>query len=133
MSQRAHWRMLVDGAIAAEGDTLVAARDSITLAAAVGPLAAGNHVVRVVADTLGAITETNETNNSITQTFAVVHVTLAVGDIPHMLALSGAWPNPSSGRANFSLDLPHESPVELSVLDVQGRIVWNVPTRAFGA
>src|SRR5207249_5107637 len=82
---------------------------------------------RVVIDALGAITETNEGNNALMQKLTVVSGTgvLAVDPVPLKLSLSGVYPNPSSGGAALTLELPHEGAVEFSVYDVQGRQVWS--------
>lgn len=133
-SNRSRWRMVLDGATVAEGDTLVAARDSITLSANLGTLVQGPHVLRVVADTLRQVTEPVETNNALTQSFTVLHGVLDAGaDVPRVLALSSAWPNPASGRASFSLEMPREAEVSMSVVDLQGRRVWDTATRPMGA
>src|SRR5262249_22632747 len=63
------WRLLIDGALAAEGDTLVGALDSVTVTRVLPSPSAGRHAWRVVADTLGTVTETDETNNAITQSW----------------------------------------------------------------
>ena len=48
------------------------ARDSVQISVTVGPnLAAGTYSIRVKADTLSAVVETNETNNASTRTLAV--------------------------------------------------------------
>ena len=95
-------------------------------------LAAGNHTLRVVVDTLGALVETNETNNATTRTLTVVGGT-AGGPLPCLLALSPPLPNPSAGAVAFTLDLPRAGPVEFTVGDLLGRRVWEAPARALGA
>ncbi len=135
-----HWVLLLDGAIAAQGDTLEAGSDSCAFVwASPAPLAAGNHVARVVLDTLSNAgfsspnVETNENNNASTLSFSVA-ATLAVGDgAPRALALSNAWPNPAVGRASFALELPAPASVDLAIHDLQGRAVWHQGARSLGA
>jgi hypothetical protein len=47
--------------------------------------------------------------------------------------VSAAFPNPTRGGATFSLVLPTAQEVSLSVLDIQGREVWRVPSRRYDA
>lgn len=130
-----HWTLAADGAqVLAEGDTLIAARDSVTITRTLPPsLGAGMHVLRVTADTLGAVVETCEANNAFTGTIEVVpgNGTSAVGDATvRELALGNAWPNPSAGTVGFALALPRGGDVSFAVLDVQGRQVWRArPSR----
>ncbi|HEV2105875.1 MAG TPA: PKD domain-containing protein, partial [Candidatus Eisenbacteria bacterium] len=132
-SSYVHWQLLLDGAAIAQGDTLVAALDSVALSATVGPLAQGPHVVHVAVDTLAELVETNEANNDTTATIQVVHGVLGVPDLPRVLALSAARPNPSRGAVDMGLDLPRDADVDVLVSDVQGRAVWSQPPRAYGA
>lgn len=70
-----HWVLRGDNTVLAQGDTLVGARDSLTVLAWGPPaLPAGSHVLRVTADTLSAtpVVETNEANNAAVRTMAVV-------------------------------------------------------------
>ena len=127
------WRLIADGMLLAEGDTLVPGSDSVRVERTIAPvLAAGNHTLRVVVDTLGALVETNETNNATTRTLTVVGGT-AGGPLPRLLALSPPLPNPSAGAVAFTLDLPRAGPVEFTVGDLLGRRVWEAPARALGA
>ena len=67
-----HWEILAGNAILAQGDTLVAALDSLTISAKVAPsLLRGTYTLRVVADTTGKVTETNETNNAALSTIVI--------------------------------------------------------------
>jgi hypothetical protein len=128
-----HWQLVAGGAVLAEGDTLVPALDSVLVVRELPPsLAAGDHGVRVVVDSAGAIVETDEDDNAATRTVTVVEDPLAVGDPPAGLRLSAAWPNPSPGRVEFALELPAESVVEFAVFDVAGRQVGGERARAFG-
>jgi len=128
-----HWRLIADNTTLAEGDTIVAGLDSVQVTVVLPPvLAAGNHVLRVAADTLKTVVETNETNNGVARTITVVNGdgTLGVAPPPLVFALSGATPNPAPGSVTFALQLPAESGVSLDVMDITGRRVWSdVPGR----
>lgn len=129
-----HWQLVAGGVVLAEGDTLVPALDSVLVVRELpAALAAGEHVVRVVADSAGAIVETEEADNAATRTLLVVEDVLAVEDAPSRLRLSAAWPNPSPGAVAFTLELPEESPVEFAVFDVAGRQVGGERPRVLGA
>lgn len=58
---------------------------------------------------------------------------IAEPDLPKILALSGPWPNPGRGRISFSLELPEDATVHLSVLDVAGRLVSSLPDHTLPA
>jgi glucose/arabinose dehydrogenase/PKD repeat protein len=132
------WRFTADDSqLLAEGDTLVGARDSVTVTRTLPPsLTAGMHTLRIAVDTLGAVVETSEVNNAFTGTIEVVegNGTVAVGDAPvRELSLGNAYPNPVAGTVGFALALPRESEVSFAVLDVQGREVWRMPDQALPA
>lgn len=130
-AHRSRWRIVLDGVTAAEGDTLVERLDSLFVSATVPPLALGSHVARFVADTLGGVVEPDESNNAVTRTFEVIPVVAGVGDAPRVLALSGAYPNPTAAQVAFALDLPFDRDVIFSILDLQGRTVWSQGTRGY--
>ena len=65
------WRLRAGAALVAEGDVIVPALDSVAISVKRGPLTAGNQVIRLVADTLGTVPETNEGNNAKTRTLAI--------------------------------------------------------------
>ena len=123
-----HWALTAGGATLAQGDTAIAALDSVvfqrSLTVALPP---GEYALRLRADSLNAVPETNEANNASMGDLVVTGTTLAVGDGPLTLALSNPWPNPTAGHARLELTLPAESRVSFSVLDVQGRVVWELP------
>ncbi len=120
------WRIAAGGITLAEGDTLVDAADSVSITAAIDPvLVAGDYDLRVAVDTLEAVVETNEANNGSTQPLTIFAAPVSVGPAIHGLALSNAFPNPSAGRVRMGLSLPHESLVEFTVHDLQGRMVWR--------
>jgi hypothetical protein len=130
------WRLSADGVTTlAEGDTLVPALDSVLVTANVPPLlAAGTHLVRVTADTLGGIVEPDEANNGAVTAVTVIEGTTGVTDgPPTALRLSGAFPNPASGDVSWTLELPSASRVAWTVHDVAGREVWRSPVAAHGA
>jgi glucose/arabinose dehydrogenase len=67
------WRLIAGANLLAEGDTLVPALDSVTVAVTLPPaLAPGTWDVRAVADTLAGVVETDETNNAATCRITVV-------------------------------------------------------------
>jgi glucose/arabinose dehydrogenase len=125
-----HWTLVADGAqLLAEGDTLIGARDSVTVTRTLLPsLTAGMHVLRITADTLGAVVETTEVNNVFTGTIEVVPgsgTTGVEGGLPAALDLSPAWPNPTHDGIALTLALPVAAEVRFSVHDIQGREVWR--------
>lgn len=129
------WRLIADGTMLAEGDTLVQPHDSVTINVTVPPsLAPGTYTLRLVADTLQAVRDIDKTNNASTRTLTVAGPALAVtpGVSAH-LALSSAYPNPSGGRVEFALELPRESRVAFDVLDLAGRSIWSEAGHAMGA
>jgi hypothetical protein len=84
--------------------------------------------MRIVADTLGTLTETVESNNAMERNVDVEpNTALDVGPGSLVLALSGAFPNPTLGGVAFTLELPSRSPVGFEVVDVQGRSIWSGP------
>src|SRR6185436_697573 len=132
-SPRSRWRLMADTTLIAEGDTALAARDTIRIARVLPPtLAAGTYVLRVVVDTLGGVVETNETNNGFAKTITVVGPATSVEDGPR-LALSSPYPNPTRSGTRLALDLPAATMVEFEVLDIQGRSVWSTGSRVLGA
>lgn len=134
---RSHWIFAADGVtVLAEGDTVVAALDSVEIVRSVPPvLAVGPHVLRVTADTLGAVVETDEPNNGRSGTIVVVDGP-GTTDAPaavRRLALSAPFPNPAAGRTRMVLDLPAPAQVGWAVHDVMGRELWRAPARPMGA
>jgi len=131
-----HWSLTADGAqLLAEGDTLIGANDSVTVMRRLPPsLTAGMHLLRLVADTLGAVVETSEVNNAWTDTVSVFEGTVSVDEgTVRELWLGNAFPNPSSGAVGFAFALPQAGEVSFAVLDVQGREVWRSPARTLPA
>ena len=132
-----HWLLMADGNPLAQGDTLVAAMDSVQIVSVVQPtLAAGDHLLRAIADTLGTQIdslgsqfETNESNNVSMATVTVESGGGSVGTpgTTYRFSLSGAYPNPAQGRIAMRLELPAETRVRFDVIDVQGRLVWRAP------
>jgi len=131
-----HWVLRMDDIALAQGDTIVAPRDTIAIVADVpgGTFTPGTHTLRVTTDSLGTLVETDETNNVALATVVVPGSTTGVGaDLPQVLALSGARPNPSHGDATFALEMPRDGQVDFEVLDLQGRSVWSDAPRRLGA
>jgi PKD repeat protein len=92
------WRLRANGTTIAERDTLVPARDSVQITVAAGSLGTGTYSIRVKADTLSAVVETNETNNASTRSLTVT--TAPGGNNPPIAAASG---NPTSGDAPLTV------------------------------
>ena len=127
---RSHWRLTANGATLAEGDTLAPARDSVSVVVTAPPvLGAATYAFRLELDALGTVRETDEGNNAWTLTRTLVEPPLSTLEVPPVLALSGACPNPSATGAGLRLDLPRGSNVEFGVYDLQGRTVWRAPAR----
>jgi glucose/arabinose dehydrogenase len=129
------WRLTVDGGLFAEGDTLIDEDDTLSVAFEKPvDLAPGEYTMRFTLDTLGAVVETDESNNSMTRAVVVVPLqTTGVDPTPAVLALSRGAPNPAPGTVRFALDLPMRARVGMRVLDVQGREVWHEAERPFEA
>jgi hypothetical protein len=130
------WRMVAGPLTLAEGTLTLAPLDSAVVDTILAPvLGAGNTTLRVVVDTLGAVVETNETNNAHAQPLTVVDggstVDAPAPGRPTVLALSAARPSPSSGAVSFALDLPDPARVSVSVHDLLGRRVWSEPEREY--
>jgi hypothetical protein len=53
--------------------------------------------------------------------------------LPHDLALSSAWPNPSLQFAGMRFSLPHDANVSLSIFDVSGRRVADLASGVYTA
>jgi hypothetical protein len=130
-----HWRLTVDGSLFAEGDTLIDEDDTLSVAFDHPvDLAPGEYTMRFTLDTLGAVVETDESNNAMTRAVVVVpQQTTGVDPTPAVLALSRGAPNPAPGTVRFALDLPVRARVGMRVLDVQGREVWHDTERPFEA
>jgi glucose/arabinose dehydrogenase len=125
---RSRWRLVANGQALAEGDTLVPASGRVFVSRTLPPLLApGSYDLRIVADTLGAVVETDEANNGETRRLVVVagQGVTDVTALPRVLALSSAYPNPARAGARLDLDLPRAASVGIAVFDVQGREVWR--------
>ncbi len=140
------WTLVADGALLAEGDTAVAALDSVRVSGALPPtLPTGRHSARFAADTSGIVVEMDESNNAWNGPIAVINGTGIAGEppagapslnasppsAPTEVALSNAWPIPSRGSITLALELPKAARVEFSVLDLLGRRVWEQPARVY--
>jgi len=125
---RTHWTAVLDnGTALAAGDTSVAAHDSVIVQALLAPTNSMSvHTLRIVADTLGTLTETSESNNGMERNIdSEPNTSLDVGTTALVLALSSAYPNPSAAGVAFTLELPGRSRVGFDVVDVQGRSIWS--------
>jgi hypothetical protein len=133
------WRLTGDGVLLAEGDAQVPALDSVAIVVTVpgGLMTPGTHTLRLVADTLAAVMETQEANNASTRPLTVVSGSGVTGtpsaELPKRLALSAAFPSPAPGRVSLALELPRAARVEYAVHDLQGRRVWAAPSRTIEA
>jgi glucose/arabinose dehydrogenase len=128
------WMLVAGTTVLAQGDTAVAAQDSLSLKLTLAaPLPAGQFPLRLVADTLGVVHEMREDNNGTTRDLVVLPAPVAVSERPLTLALSNPFPNPSHGRAVLRLELPRPSRVEFSVHDLQGRELWSDGGRLYPA
>lgn len=130
ISTRSFWRVLLDGTSIGMNMMTIPGRDSVKLVLALPGLATGNHLVRIVADTLRQAVETDEANNVVLVPIAVGLENVGVeGAAPRALALSAPVPNPTQGRVSLTLDLPAASPVEYEIDDLLGRRVYAEPAR----
>ncbi|NOT34809.1 MAG: PKD domain-containing protein [Candidatus Eisenbacteria bacterium] len=130
------WRLRIDNNTWAERDTLMIAGDSVLVQVQLpaNSLAAGSHTLRFVADTLGTVVETNESNNAYVQALVVQPGGATdVGALPFAMRLSEARPNPASGPVALALELPHAARVSFDVFDAQGRLVHRQAEATFAA
>ena len=69
-----HWVLRAGAAQLAEGDTVVKGRDSVVIRRTVAPvLSAGHWTLRATADSLGALPETDESNNAAAVDLTVIN------------------------------------------------------------
>jgi hypothetical protein len=124
-----HWTLSDGPNTLAGGDIVVPALDSTVVALTLPPgLAAGAHLFRLTADTLGAVRETREDDNAALLPVSVLEGAVGVaGAVPAVLSLGIARPNPARGPVAFALGLPAADRVAVTILDAQGRRVWGMP------
>ena len=123
-----HWEAtLEDGTTLASGDTAIAPFDSVIVSTMLPIVPTpGAHTLRIVADTLGTVTEPVESNNAIMVPIEVLAPgTLDAPSARPRLALSMPYPNPTTRAVSLALELPLSSRVEFDVIDIQGRVVWS--------
>jgi glucose/arabinose dehydrogenase len=121
-----HWVLRLDDTVLAEGDTVVAAQDSVLLSVNAFATGAGAVTVRLTADSAGVVHETDETDNASVRSLTIETGTTAVPvTVPTRLELSAPAPNPSRGLVAFRLDLPAASDVEFRIVDLQGRAIHD--------
>lgn len=125
------WLLLLDGAVAAEGDTVMGRGDSASIMVVLPPLPLGAHTLRIAVDTLGALVEPDESDNAAFLSFTVIEAVLGSSAGPRSLALSAPRPNPARGAVTLALELPRSAEVGWSVADIQGRVVWSEPAREY--
>ncbi len=134
LARTSHWAVVVQGLVLAQGDTIVAPRDSVVIDRMVlVPLPSGVYEVRAVADTGCEVVETDETNNFSCAPLLVTsgNVDVAAG-LPGALDLSLPRPNPTRSSVTFSLTLPRAERVRFEVHDVLGRAV-STSTKSYEA
>jgi len=126
LARSSHWSVLAESQLLAEGDTIIAPLDSVTISRTVKVLLPpGNHTVRVVADTLAEVVETDESNNVALGQLEVTFGNVAVESPPRGWALSEPRPNPTGSATRLELALPRSEWVRFQVHDVSGRMVWS--------
>jgi glucose/arabinose dehydrogenase len=127
------WRLVAGATLVAEGDTLVGALDSVRVTRSLSSPFAGAYDLRVVVDTLGTVTETNEANNARTQPLQVTGVsgypTTGVLDNFNRAngALGGSWVS-TSGVAISSNQL---APTSGSSSPIWNGAVFGADQEAF--
>lgn len=134
ISTRSFWRALLDGVSLDTEPLILAGHDSVYVQVPLPAIAAGPHLIRVIADTLGQCVETDESDGVLLLGFEVSADNVGVdGDLPRTLALSSPMPNPAVGPVRFALDLPVPSLVGFEVHDLQGRTLFRDAARRFAA
>ena len=79
-----------------------------------------NYVVFVV-DRANSISELRETNNRASNQFGAI--TAVDQQIPSVVALRQAWPNPFNAHTTIRFDLPNDHEIDLAIYDVAGRLI----------
>jgi glucose/arabinose dehydrogenase/PKD repeat protein len=130
-----HWALTAYPSILlGQGDVIVPALDSLIICVPNPPiLSGGQHTIRARVDSLGAIVEMDETNNSWTGSLQPAVTGVGPPGMPTTLTLSGAFPNPTSGTTSFALELPVAGRVRFSIHDLLGREVWSAGETEFPA
>jgi hypothetical protein len=85
LAPRSQWALLLDGAQIGHGEVVVPPLDSTEVTFQDAPPAPGIHSLRVTVDTLSAVHETDETNNSWTQIIAVADPWASLLENPPMV------------------------------------------------
>jgi len=93
-----HWVLRAGNNLVAQGDTIVAAMDSATINVTAPAPAAGAYTLRLVADSLAAVHETDETNNVSMRSLTVNPLP---GNHPPVAAATGS---PLSGQAPLTVN-----------------------------
>jgi len=133
ISTRSFWRVLLDDTSIGTDAVTIAGHDSAYVEIPLPAFAAGPHLLRVVADTLGQCVETDESNDVRLLPFVAGGSVGVDGALPKVLALSNALPNPARGAVRFALDLPQAASVTFEIHDLEGRIVFSAPPRTLAA
>jgi PKD repeat protein len=117
-SRFSRWTLIADGIAIAQGDTLVPALDSVIVSRVLPALPVAPHTLRVVADTLGVVVETDETNNGRTQRWAPIGFpTARVLDTFERAdaALSAPWVGSLSGLTVHTRALEQTRPTSYAI------------------
>jgi hypothetical protein len=85
LAPRSQWALVLDGAQIGHGDVIVPARDSVQVTYSDAPPTPGIHFLRITVDSLRAVRETDETDNSLTQTIAVADPWASLFEKPPMV------------------------------------------------
>ena len=129
-----HWVLRAGAELLAEGDTIVAGNDSLSMMAEAVVPAVGTYALRLTVDSLDTVHETVETNNAWVGPLQVVPPGTDVGEIRvTVLRVSQPFPNPSRGQVTLALETPGEARVGWQVFDLQGRCVWSDGPRRLAA
>ena len=130
-----HWRLLAGATVLAEGDTLVPSGGRVDISRRLPPLPHGGHLfaaARRRQPWCGARDQRDQQPSRAGRWWCGVAAgVVGVPRLPHVIALSAAYPNPSRGHTSFALELPAAARVGLAVYDVQGREVWSTGERVF--
>jgi hypothetical protein len=105
LAPRTRWRLMADGTIPlAEGDQAVPGLDSAVVRVRVGPLGTGTHTLRVTADTLAVLRETDETNNAATFEFTTTPNSTLRAVIATPADSTAVWPEQAVALTSGSHD-----------------------------
>jgi len=112
------WRLIADNTLLAQGDVIVPALDSVFVnQVVVASLAEGSYTLRLKADSLEAVFETNELNNAVSRPLTVVPgngpdqqppiITNGPNSLPHTNSVDIVWQTnePTTGTVLYGKTL----------------------------